>query len=70
MRSPVGPPLRMSGALLINIPQLNGEYGLLKISDSGEEYTPAPGFMTSGSESGEQLLRDAKRNAQAVENEG
>lgn len=54
---------------LINIPQLNGEYGLLKISGSSEEYTPAPGFMTSGSESGEQLLSDAKRNAQAVENE-
>lgn len=55
---------------LVNVPQLNGEYGLLKVSNAGEEYIPAPGFMTSGTESGEQLLKDAKRHIQTGESDG
>lgn len=55
---------------LVNVPQLNGEYGLLKISDAEEKYTPVPGFVTSGTESGEQLLKDIKRHIQAGEGEG
>jgi len=57
-------------ACLVNVPQLNGEYGLLKVSNAGEEYTPVPGFMTSGTESGEQLLKDVKRHIQTGESDG
>ena len=47
---------------LVNIPQLKGEYGLLEMSDVGEKYIPAPGFITSDTKNGKQLLKEIREH--------